>query len=119
MVSLGPSQNLLSDPGFEAGGTGWQSVNNGGRLIVTTEGLFRHCFTADGGFINNGLAKFIRMYRVTGGATYDASGWGKDEWIWWWRASIMMQWRDTSGNILKTDSIGTLTVTQNWGTSVR
>ena len=37
-VTVNPAPaNLLTNPGFESGGTGWQNITHAGRSVVTTQ----------------------------------------------------------------------------------
>ncbi|MCP3999304.1 MAG: hypothetical protein GY727_00105, partial [Gammaproteobacteria bacterium] len=107
-------QELLSDPGFESGGTGWQRTNGGGRSIVTTK--------AYSGSASQQMlvhAKYDRNVHqdvpVTEGFIYDVSGWIKTIDIHGAGSMIRIHWNDSSGNTLRTDTIGVFTGTQNWG----
>ena len=108
------AQNLLTDPGFESGGTGWQRVNNGGRSIVTTD-AYSGLASQQMLIISNQNGYTFQDVPVTEGLIYDASGWVKTNGIGGLGSVTGIQWLDSSGNRLQIDIIGGFTTgTQNW-----
>ena len=55
----------------------------------------------------------MQTIAVTGGTTYQASGWLSVANL-AGAARIMAQWRNASGTLLRTDTIGSLTGTAGW-----
>lgn len=112
-VTGGTSQNLLSDPGFENGGQGWQQTTASGRSIVTTEahtGTHSQQMVVD----RRRMRDVFQDVAVVGGTTYNASGWVKTSGLGGDGARIELLWMDANGSVLQTDRLGTLIGTNNW-----
>ena len=107
--------NLVSDPGFEASGLGWQKTTNGGRSIVTMEA---HSGTQSQQMdVSNQWPRLVYQdVPVTGDSSYDASVWIKTINIDANGATAELIWLDASGlpelffvpasSVLRTDTIG-------------
>jgi hypothetical protein len=113
--------NLLTDPGFENGGVGWQAVNNGGRSVVTT--------TSHSGLRSQEILVSSQWDRqvyqdvpVTPGRRYSASAWVKTSGAGGQGAVVMLQWLTATGlgsdlpagTVLRTDLVGRLQGTGDW-----
>jgi hypothetical protein len=100
--------NLLKNPGFEGGRTWWSNgtvvtspVHSGTRALLMTPS-------------SSGARHSNQTVAVTGGVTYQASGWVKTSSL-SGGGVIRIQWRNASGTLLRTDVIGTkLTGTADW-----
>jgi hypothetical protein len=118
--SPGP-RNLLTDPGFENGGLGWQAVNNGGRSVVTTQ--------AHSGVRSQQILVSSQWDRqvyqdvpVTPGRQYAASAWVKTSGVGGQGAAVMLQWLTATslgsdlpaGSVIRTDLVGRVQRTSNW-----
>jgi glucose/arabinose dehydrogenase len=99
--------NLLVNPGFESDLTAWTSgsivtspVHSGAKALqITARSL--------------GARVSKQRVDVTGGASYQASGWIKVADI-AAGARIRVQWRDSTGSVLRTHTLGTVTGTVDW-----
>ncbi|HXG35238.1 MAG TPA: carbohydrate binding domain-containing protein [Bryobacteraceae bacterium] len=113
--------NLLADPGFENGGLGWQSVNNGGRSVVTTQ--------AHSGLRSQQILVSSQWGRqvyqdvpVIPGRRYAASAWVKTSQVGGDGAAVMLQWLTATGlapdlpagSVIRTDWVGRLQGTWDW-----
>jgi hypothetical protein len=107
------STNLLSDPGFENNGQGWQKTTFGGRSIVSSP---VHSGTkAQQMLVSSQYTRTVYQdLAVVAGATYDAAGWVKTSGVGGHGSSISLVWRNAQGTILRTDVLGTLTGTNEW-----
>ena len=115
--------NLVSDPGFEASGLGWQKTTNGGRSIVTMEA---HSGTQSQQMdVSNQWPRLVYQdVPVTGDSSYDASVWIKTINIDANGATAELIWLDASGlpelffvpasSVLRTDTIGSIGGTNSW-----
>ena len=105
--SCGSGSNLLQNPGFEAGLAGWTSgaivsspVHAGTRaLLINARSSAAQAST--------------QAVAVTGGTTYQASGWARVANL-AGGARINVQWRNSSGTLLRIDSVGALIRTAGW-----
>ena len=109
-----PLPNLLINPGFESGATGWQNIaGHGGRSIVTTQ---FHSGSASVQFLvsNTFSREAFQNVAVTGNVSYTASGWVKTQNI-AVGGRIILEWRTTANALIRTDVVGTLPVgTVDW-----
>ncbi len=107
------SNNLLADPGFESGGSVWPGYTNGGRSIVTTP---VHAGTrAQQMLVHNTFDRTVwQNISVLGNSSYDASGWVRTSKVNGNGSHIRIEWLNSSGSILRTDVLGTLTGTNAW-----
>lgn len=115
-ITAQANQNLVSDPGFENNGIGWNNVAFGGRSITTAE--FNSGNKSLQILVSN---KYVRnVYQdiaVAGGSSYNASGWVKTSGVDGSGAFVRLLWLNATGNppnIIHTDVIGIITGTQNW-----
>ncbi len=115
------ASNLVNNPGFEGGTTGWQDASKGGRAVVTTQahsGVRSLQITVSSKHpraVHQDLA-------VTAGAPHDAAGWIRTTGVGGAGARIELIWLNASGlpapppsqSIIARDVLGTLTGTQAW-----
>jgi hypothetical protein len=107
------ADNLLSDPGFENNGQGWQKTTNGGRSIVSSP---THSGSAAQQMIvsNQFTREVIQDVDIIGGLTYDAAGWVRTTNVNGEGSSIALLWLDAAGNVIHRDLVGRLTGTNDW-----
>ena len=113
-VAGGPptSVSLLSDGGFENGGTGWQQVTNGGRSVTTAHA---HSGMKSVQMMASNLypRQVLQDVPANPGSTHDASVWistaGLASSA---RASIV--WFNASSKAVRTDVLGMLPGTVPW-----
>jgi N-acetylglucosamine-6-sulfatase len=115
------STNLLLDPGFEAGGSGWQGVDSLGRGLDNAQ---VHSGGASQRISATSLGSRV-VYQdvsVTAGSTYDASGWVASDGLSGGEAALDILWLDASGfgdsvppqDILGTEQVGMVNGTNDW-----
>ncbi len=115
------SQNLLTDPGFENNGAGWQKTTFGGRSIVSTQA---HSGTKSQQHITH--AQYPReVYQdvsITSGLEYAFSGWIKTNNIsggslisvQWLTEAVALSQSPSESQLVREDIIGTVTGSTNW-----
>lgn len=111
-VTGGGASNLLSDPGFEAGGAGWQQVTHTGRGIVTTtphSGVNALQITASARYVR----EVTQSVPVTANTSYTASGWIRTQGM-SSGASVLLEWHTAANAVIRTDVVGSLTATSGW-----
>jgi hypothetical protein len=108
----GGAGNLLSDPGFENNGQGWQRTTNGGRSITTAQA---HTGTRSQQMIASNIYPREVLQEVTAapGNLYDVSAWIMTSGI-AAGASVLVQWLNASSTPLRTDTVGVVTGTAAW-----
>lgn len=102
------ASNLLQNPGFEEDRTGWL----GGSVVTSPvhSGIKALQINAS----SSGAKTSIQILAITGGTAYQVSGWIKVGSL-ARGARILIQWRDSSSTILRTDTIGTKLIgTADW-----
>ncbi len=114
-------QNLLSDPGFEAGGTGWHNIGMAGRSVVTTAP--HSGAKAVQLVVNNRYVRSIYQdVPVLAGASYDFGIWTRTSGLGGAGAGIELLWLNAPGlpevpppaSILVRDLLTRQTGTQPW-----
>jgi hypothetical protein len=119
-MMLPPGMQLLSDPGFENNGVGWQKATNGGRSIVSTQ--FYSGTKSLQMVVSNSFSRAVYQdIAVTGGETYDASAWVRTSGIVAAGAKVSLLWLNTAagdplppGSVIRTDVVGTLGGVNGW-----
>ncbi len=114
------AQNLLINPGFEAGAQGWQKTDFGGRSIVTSP--VHTGARAQQALVSAVFSREVfQEVAVTGDGQYDAAGWLQTSGVGGSGAHIALLWLDAfglgfdvMGHILRTDVVGVRTGTQAW-----
>ncbi len=114
------SPNLLTDPGFENGGTGWQKTTNGGRSIVNTE-AHSGAYSQQMVVSDQWPREVYQDVAVTAGDLYQASGFIKTSGVGGNGALVELLWLDAtgvgddpSGNLIHSDSVGAASGTAEW-----
>jgi hypothetical protein len=115
-----PNMQLLSDPGFENNGAGWQRAFNGGRSIVGTQ-YYAGAKSLQMVVSNSYAREVYQDVAVTGGVSYDASAWVQTTGIGVAGARVVLLWLNTTaadplpaGSIIRTDIVGTVGGSTNW-----
>jgi glucose/arabinose dehydrogenase len=106
-ATFGTTSNLLANPGFESGLGPWTKgpvvtspVHSGtGALLIRARA--------------SAAQTSVQPVGVSGGTTYRASGWLNVADV-ANAARIQVQWRDASGAVLRTNTVGSLTGTAGW-----
>ena len=106
-----PGGNLLINPGFESGSTGWVGVS-GGASVVTTQ---FHSGTRSLEILQPASGSYTvnQVVSVVAGQNYALSGWIKTA-LSASSAQIRVFWRDSGGATLLTTAVGSQTGTKNW-----
>ena len=113
-VTVNPAlPNLLTNPGFESGGTGWLNITHSGRSVVTTQ--FHSGLSAAQIVVSNTYSReLMQSVAVTGNTSYTASGWVKTQGI-AGGGNIVLEWRTAANAVIRTDVVGTLPLgTVDW-----
>ena len=105
--SCGPGPNLLRNPGFENNLTGWPI----GTIVTSPVHSGTKALQIEAR--SSGARTSTQTVAVTGGTTYQASGWVSVANL-ARTARIFVQWRNASGTLLRSDTFGTLTGTVGW-----
>jgi hypothetical protein len=110
-------RNLLSDPGFESAGVGWQKTTNGGRAIVSTP---THRGSGSQQMILSPQfpREVFQTVAVVAGRTYFASGWMRLEGVSGTTATIEIDWLDASGATIARQTVGARNGTSEWSWSI-
>jgi len=112
---------LLTNPGFESGGLGWQSTALTGRTVVGTpvhSGVGAQQTTVSKIYVRN----VFQDAPVTGGTSLDAAAWVSTSGIGGTGATVSLLWLNAAGlpeglppgALLGTDVLGTVSGTQGW-----
>ena len=113
--------NLLLDPGFEAGGSGWQGVDSLGRGLDSTQvhgGLASQRISAT----SLGSRVVYQDVSVAAGTVYDAEGWAATDGLVDGEAALDILWLDGSGfgdsvppqDVLGSELVGMVNGTNGW-----
>ena len=105
--SCGSGSNLLQNPGFEGGLAGWTS----GTIVSSPVHSGTKALRINAR--SSAAQASTQTLTVTGGTTYQASGWARVANL-AGGAWINVQWRNSSGNLLRIDNVGTLIRTAGW-----
>ncbi|OGM03934.1 hypothetical protein A2112_00670 [Candidatus Woesebacteria bacterium GWA1_42_12] len=107
-----PGGNLLINPGFESGNTGWAGIGSGGASVVTTQ---FHSGVQSLEIIQpaSGSKSVRQTVFVTEGQNYLLSGWIKSA-LTATSANISVFWRNSAGSIFWTSNVGAQSGTKNW-----
>ena len=105
--SCGSGPNLLQNPGFENGLTGWTS----GAIVTSPVHLGSKALQITAR--STVAVTSTQTVAVIAGTAYQASGWIDVSNI-AGSAKIQVQWRNGAGTLLRTDAVGTLTGTAGW-----
>jgi hypothetical protein len=115
-----PDMQLLSDPGFESNGSGWQKAFNAGRSIVSTQ-YYSGAKSLQMVVSSSYPREVYQDVTVTGGRSYDASAWVQTSGIGVAGAKVTLLWLNTTGadplpagSIIRTDVVGTVSGSTNW-----
>ncbi len=120
-VQVQQPQNLMSDPGFESGGTGWRNLGMAGRSTVTTSphsGARAAELVASSRFSRS----IYQDVAVAAGASFDFAVWVRTSGLGGVGAGIELLWLNASGlpevppaaSILARDSLSRQAGTQPW-----
>ncbi len=104
---------LLTDPGFENGGTGWLWINSGGRTFVSTV-VHSGNFSQEMITHTRWIRQIIQDVVIIGGDEYDASAWVKTDQLNGNGSAVLLDWMGSSNNLLRTDIVGQILGTQPW-----
>ncbi|MDQ3697942.1 MAG: sulfatase-like hydrolase/transferase [Gemmatimonadota bacterium] len=119
--TLVASINLLTNPGFESGGTGWPGATTSARSVVKTQkhsGTYSEQMTLSSKY---GRATYQDV-AVAVGSEYDAAGWIKGSGVGGKGARVRLIWLNASGlpstpspaNIIRGDTVGVVRGTTVW-----
>jgi hypothetical protein len=107
-VAFAGASNLLQNPGFEEDHTGW----NGGSVVTSPVHSGTKALQINAS--SSGAKTSVQIFAITGGTTYQVSGWINVASL-AGGARILIQWRDSSSTIVRTDPIGTKLIgTADW-----
>ena len=114
-ITVNPAlPNLLTNPGFESGATGWQNITgHGGRSVVTTQ--FHSGLRSVQLLVSNTYSReAFQNVAITGNTSYTASGWVKTQGL-AVGGRIILEWRTAANALIRTDVVGTVPVgTVDW-----
>ncbi|MGH8569561.1 MAG: galactose oxidase-like domain-containing protein, partial [Gammaproteobacteria bacterium] len=105
-----PSGNLLSNPGFESGATGWSGAS--GRIVTGTVRTGLKALQVKA--LKSGVVLVSRQLAIQPGAGYSAAVWVKTTDPYAAGALVQTQFLNSAGTPVSTVSIGTVTGTQDW-----
>jgi len=110
--TLVPGGNLLVNPGFESGSSGWTGIGSGGASVVSTQ---FHSGSQSLEILQpaSGTKTVTQIVNVAAGQIYLASGWVKTA-LSANSVQLSIIWRNSTGGTISTTTLGSQTGTQDW-----